>query len=261
MSEQTNPELKDILNLVSELPVTAEFESQSNSTFEFLNDWLIHYSKIYDFSRGFNVNRCALYWVGYNRQDAFDGQAFVDSCQDSRGSLRGLAQMLDTDLQIFELDPTNHTKPDEQALAMAASYGMMAIEESIQMFTACSFGQGVETASTDAIKAFKQSNNFDLQDFMITHCGLDHAALLGATIAACMKGIPTILEGTSGQLVKAMFEKSCGRRFDNIIATNDLKDIALNDTPGHTMVTAAILLKTIYTGSIKSACGKVKAVA
>jgi len=261
MSEQTNPELKDILNLIGELPVTAEFQSQSTDILAFINDWLSHYSKIYDFTKGFNVNRCALYWAGYDATDGFDGQAFVDACQDSRGSLRELAQILDTDLQIFELDPHTHTKADSKSLAMAASYGMMGIEESTQMFTACSFGQGVNAAANNALDNLANIDDFDLHDFMVSHCGLDHAALLGCTIAACMKGIPVILEGASGQLIKALLEKTSGRNFGNIITTDDLNDASFNETPGHTMIATAIILKTIYAGSIKSACGKVKAAA
>lgn len=261
MTTQTNPELKDILNLVDELPITAEFQPQSTDTLAFINEWLSHYSKIYDFSRGFNVNRCALYWAGYDETDGFDGQAFVDSCQDSRGSLRELAQILDTDLQIFELDPHSHTKADSKSLAMAASYGMMGIEESTQMFTACSFGQGVDAASKTALTHLYPADKFDLHEFMVEYCGLDHAALLGCTIAASMKGIPIILEGASGELIKALLEKTSGRDFGNIITTNDLNNPSFNQTPGHTMITTAIMLKTLYAGSTKSTCGKVKAAA
>ena len=76
-----------------------------------------------------------------------------------------------------------------------------------------------------------------------------------------MKGIPIILEGPSGELIKALLEKTSGRDFGNIITTNDLKNPSLNQTPGHTMITIAIMLKTLYAGSKKSTCGKVKAAA
>ena len=257
--EQTKPSFQDILTLMKELPDYPTFATDKHDPLEVLSEWLATYSAKMDFSRGFLVNRCGLYWSGYEDSDGFDGQAFVDSCQDSKGSLRQLAQILDTDLQIFELDPHTHTRRSSDEIALAASYGMMAIEEGTQLFCACAFGQGVENAANKGLNSLNEFKN--LEDFMTENCGLDHAAILGGTIAGILKGIPVILEGPSGELVKALLERESGKIFDNIILTKDL-DFPLNhNLPGQKMVMTALLLKMLYTAQIKTDCGKIKQVA
>lgn len=260
MSEHTNPQFKDILNLLEALPTmpeNADFQPISTEPLLWLNQWLQHYAHVYDFSKGFDVNRCALYWAGYDLIDGFNGQAFVDSCQNHRGSLRSLAAILDTDLQIFELNPHHHAQPNKNDIALAASYGMMAIEESTQLFCTTSFGQGVQTATKNAIEALNKADAFDLENFMTTHCGLDHAAILGNAIAAIMKGIPLIIEGQQGILIQSIIKRATGTDFDNIIATENFA-LPENHLPGHSMIQTAIFLKTLYAGSIKTSCGKNK---
>ena len=254
--EQTKPTFDDILAVMAELPDYPSFKSSTAEPVSRLTEWLEIYSRTLNFSNGFLVNRCALYWAGYDAHDGFDGQAFVDSCQDSAGSLRRMAEILDTDLQIFELDPHSHRNNTLDELAMAASYGMMAIEEATQLFCACSFGQGVDSTAASALDNI---NDFQtLPSFMESRCGLDHAAMLGATVAATLKGIPVILEGTAGRLVKSLVERQAQKTFDNIILTDDL-NLPLNHAlPGHKMVFTAIMLKTLYAGSDKTDCGKIK---
>lgn len=254
--EETKPVFNDISELVTELPDYPVFDTDKTDPMEWLSEWIWQYSRTLDISRGFLVNRCALYWAGYDHADGIDGQAFVDSCQDNKGSLRQLAQILDTDLQIFELAPHTHSKRNADELALAASYGMMAIEEGTQLFCTCSFGQGVETASVEALNAMDEFN--DLESFMSNHCGLDHAAMLGAAIAGLLKGIPVILEGQSGRLVKSLLEKAVRKRFDTLILTDEITLPINHHLPGHAMVMTAIMLKTLYAASDKTNCGKIK---
>jgi hypothetical protein len=250
------PDFQEIVSLIPQLPDYSPFNSQALSPLQWLTEWLEQYSQTMDFSRGFLVNRCALYWTAYDTVDGFDGQNFVDSCEDANGSLRQLAQILDTDLQIFELDPTNTAKPTLDELAMAASYGMMAIEEGTQLFCACSFGQGVSISAADALE---NTDDFqDIESFMNKYCGLDHAAMLGSLIACLLKGIPAIVEGTTGKLIKTLLEKQTGQSWDSIIIAEELNLPINHYTPGHQMIMAAIILKTLYTGNIKTDCGKLK---
>ena len=84
MSEHTNPQFSDVLSLLDNLPTMpkkAPFETTGEDTLTHLSQWLGYYSRVYDFSKGFEVNRCALYWAGYDESDAFDGKKFVDSCK------------------------------------------------------------------------------------------------------------------------------------------------------------------------------------
>ena len=256
--EHTPPTFKDIKNLIQEIAIIPTLNFRSDDPTKYLTRWLSHYSKNLDFSRGFLINRCALYWAGYDANDGFDGQQFVDSCQNKNGSLRQLAQILDTDLQIFELDPHNHTKADSYSITMAASYGMMAIEESTQMFCATSFGQGVESTAINAIESLNTYKS--LEEYMLNYCGLDHAAMLGATIAGLLKGIPIILEGNSGKLIKKIIEKETKKSFNSIILTQDLNIPVDQIIPGQKMIMTAIILKTIFTEQYKTDTGTSKAV-
>jgi hypothetical protein len=253
---QEKPNFDEIIDLFGQLPDYLAFETTVVEPMQWITEWLAHYSQTLDLSRGFLVNRCALYWAGYDMVDGFNGQEFVESCEDANGSLRQLAQILDTDLQIFELDPANTTKPSLDELAMAASYGMMSIEEGTQLFCACSFGQGVAIAAADALE--KTDDFTDLKSFMSEHCGLDHAAMLGSVLACLLKGIPVIVEGASGKLVKTLLEKQTGKRWDSIIVAEELNFHLNHTTPGHKMIMAAIMLKMAYTGNIKTDCGKIK---
>tara|TARA_B100001750_G_scaffold205412_1_gene182447 strand:- start:1828 stop:2604 length:777 start_codon:yes stop_codon:yes gene_type:complete len=256
---QAKPVFQDILDLVAELPDYPAFAADQAYPVAYMSDWLAVYSSKMDLSRGFLVNRCALYWTGYSNPDGFDGQAFVDSCQDDKGSLRQLAQILDTDLQIFELDPHSYGSRSADELALAASYGMMAIEEGTQLFCACSFGQGVDDAASNALDSLSVFN--DAEDFMTRYCGLDHAAMLGSALAATLKGIPVILEGNSGKLVKCLIEKITGKIYNNIIVTDDMAFPLNHSVPGQKMIMSAIILKTVYAAQMKTDCGKVKTAA
>lgn len=260
MTQETieTPQFSDITDLIQGLPDYPEYQALENNgdVMANLSHWLIHHSRVLDTSKGFDVNRCAMYWAGYDVVDGFDGKAFVKACQDSCGSLNKLAQMLDTDLQIFELDPSNHNAKTSDEIAMATSYGMMAVEESTQLFCAASFGQGVEATAQKALNAI---NGFDdLEIFMTTHCGLDHAAMLGGAIASVMKGIPMIMEGTSGKFTKMLLERASGKTFPNLVLTSDLNMNVVQSLPGHRMISTAIILKTLWSGSAKTDCGKVK---
>lgn len=256
--------LQDILKIMESIPQSEghAMPAHANDPLAWMQQWLETESLNFDFSRGFEVNRCALYWSGYPDNDGFDGQAFVNSCQDQNGSLRQLAQILDTDLQIFELDPHNPQKPDSDSLALACSYGMMAIEEATQLFCGTVFGAGVDKASDEALAALEKTESFSLETFIENHCGLGHAALLGAAIAATLKGIPFITEGAAGSLVSRIMTRATGCVQTNIIATNDIPALPYHtQSTGQAMVTTAILLKTLYAGNIKTSCGKVKAAA
>ena len=252
------PTLSEIISLLDQCPKHPLLKTEETEPMTWLHDWLMHYSRVFDLSRGFLVNRCALYWAGYDAPDGIDGQSFVESCQDTNGSLHNLAQILDTDLQIFELAPNNTDKADAGSLAMAASYGMMAIEESTQLFCACSFGRGVNSVSKTALDALKNANEISLDNFLIQYCGLDHTAMIGACIAASVKGIPVILEGTSGLLVKTILTKYAPQSFDHIICTEHLSMPVTNTLPGHAMLQTAIMLKTLQVASDKTDCGKIK---
>lgn len=264
MSEHTNPQFSDILNLLNGLPQKPQandFQSDHTEPLSWLADWLHYHSRLYDFSRGFNVNRCALYWAGYDAVDGFDGEAFVQSCQDSKSGLRTLASILDTDLQIFEVEPQNHNQKTSDELALACSYGMMAIEESTQLFCATSFGQGVQASATKGLEAFRANPTSDIETFMVNNCGLDHAALLGNAIACTMKGIPFIVEGTQGTLVKEMLEHYTQTDMSHIIVTDDISPFETNTTVGHDLLSTAIFLKTLYVSGAKTSCGKFKSLA
>ncbi|PCI01657.1 MAG: hypothetical protein COB76_00815 [Alphaproteobacteria bacterium] len=249
MSEHTNPQFSDVLSLLDNLPTMpkkAPFETTGEDTLTHLSQWLGYYSRVYDFSKGFEVNRCALYWAGYDESDAFDGKKFVDSCKDGKSSLRSLASILDTDLQIFELAPNEFDRPNSSEIAMACSYGMMAIEDSTQLFCVASFGQGVETAAQKAFDALNAAEFFDIEDFMTAHCGLDHAAILGNAVAAIMKGVPILIEGVQGRLIKTLLFKYTGESFGNIILTKDFPMPISQNVPGKMALATAITLKTLF---------------
>jgi len=255
MTDQTKPIFKDITNLMDKLPSHPSFEDNGltirGETLPYLKKWLEHHSRSMDLSKGFAVNRCALSWAGHDETDSFNGQDFVKSCQDSHGSLNQLASQLNTDLQIFELDPNNHARPTIDDLAMAASYGMMSIEENTQLFCAAAFGQGVDHLSQQAIDNLNKFKT--IESFMVDYCGLEHAAILGASIAAIMKGIPMIVEGAAGELVIKLIEKHIGEPYSNILYADLGYDI-----PGHNIIATAIFLKTTYIASPKTNCGKTK---
>lgn len=262
MTEQTKPKFEDIENLVNEIPIYPSFTFEDKSTTQYLSQWLSCYSKTLDLSKGLNVNRCALYWSAYNQNDAFDGTQFVQSCQNSNGSLNRLATFLDTDLQIFELDPHNNHSSTLDDLVLATSYGMMAVEESTQLFCACHFGAGVEKISQEVWQTLKtQDKPFNLLAFYQNDLGTGHAALLGATIASLLKGIPVILEGYSGLIIKEILEQTTKNCFDVIITTQTLETNNYSSLPGHKMISTAILLKTLWLNQIETELSSIKTAA
>jgi hypothetical protein len=67
-----------------------------------------------------------------------------------------------------------------------------------------------------------------------------------------------IMEGTSGKFTKMLLERASGKIFPNLILTSDLNMNVVQSLPGHRMISTAIMLKTLWSGSAKTDCGKVK---
>lgn len=154
-----------------------------------------------------------------------DMAALIQEWNDPDGTVAGSMDGLDCDLRLYELAierPTADSR-DGQAMgeaeaALAATYGMMAVEPGIDLLVLGAAGIGARIAGTllclaltgeapssgdeaeaDAVAAAisRHGRLSDPLDALATYGGPDIAALVGAILAARLARIPVILDGVA----------------------------------------------------------------
>ena len=148
---------------------------------------------------------------------------YVKGNLDGTGRLNRLAQSINTDLRLYEMDlenPTHDALSGESAmetedLVKSIAYGMMAVEPGLDLMAVTAFGDGSE-ASAKALLSLHTGNACD--DLTCTRLlkantapkgfeslrqigGYELAALCGVVIAARLAHVPVLLEGITGAAI------------------------------------------------------------
>lgn len=116
---------------------------------------------------------------------------------------------VDADLRVYELDLTTPTRDyrhgpalDEAAAAHAMAYGMMAVEQGVQLLAVGGLGAGGELAHAELLRRLPTSQD-PLQTLAETG-GLECCAILGALIAARIAKVPVLADGLAAEAALAV---------------------------------------------------------
>lgn len=126
--------------------------------------------------------------------------------------INGLCELADAELRVYELDVENPTKDinetdamDEAEAVRAIAYGMMAVEPGIDVIVLGSVGEGVDIASQKIVQTFNRKSKpsiLGVLHVLRAQGGYDLCAMLGASIAARMAGIPILIDSIAGDTIK-----------------------------------------------------------
>ena len=127
-------------------------------------------------------------------------QAAIENLRGGKHPLNPLAEEANADLQVYELGSKN-TSPDDNEIAHALAYGMMAVQPGIDLLVVAALDAGAEKAGDET--ALRLNSAEPLAAIKT----LDIAAMTGALIAARLAKTPVLLEGKAALAAAAVLEK------------------------------------------------------
>jgi hypothetical protein len=126
----------------------------------------------------------------------------IAQCQDVTTPIQILCRMVDTDLRVYELDLSQQAVTDRRA-AQAMTYGMLAVDDNIDVILLHSASVGHDDAAIAFLKQFKPQDDADsILQSIVPHMGLDFFAALGTCLAARLAQKPVWITGSFGHALK-----------------------------------------------------------
>ncbi|MEZ0261252.1 MAG: nicotinate-nucleotide--dimethylbenzimidazole phosphoribosyltransferase [Alphaproteobacteria bacterium] len=120
--------------------------------------------------------------------------------QQGKHPLNPLAEEANADLQVYELG-SRHAQPDDNEIAHALAYGMMAVQPGIDLLILAALDPAAEKAGDELVARL---NNTEPLAAIKT---LDIAAMTGALVAARLAKTPVLLEGKAALAAASVLEK------------------------------------------------------
>ena len=167
--------------------------------------------------------RAALFLGNWGGAGSGAAQAALDSIRSGQSRLNGLCRLHDAELRVYELavegadgqeSGGGGLSPTECATAMA--YGMMAVEDGLDLLCLATAGPGREQAAAALSTAlFDRQGAGDPLDALARHGGHALAALAGAVVAARMARVPVILDGFAALAAAAVLFRLNGDALDH----------------------------------------------
>lgn len=196
--------------------------------------------------------RIALFWARHGAYPELqqDVAAQLEKLHDGTHTLCALAQEVNADLQVYELNvdaaPRDFRKEVSlraHEAAHAASYGLMAVQPGIDLLVAACLNPAAEK-SGEAILAKLKSKSDPLEALQMAG-GLDIAALMGAIIAARLAHIPVLVDGRGAEAAAAMVEGIKAGSSAHARKASEILEDKQHPTPGLAGALLIAFLKTL----------------
>lgn len=160
--------------------------------------------------------RAALYLGCYDDAAAGLAETIAADVQNGDAPVLRLCQEFDVDLRLYEMAAGAAPDLDDAACATAMAYGMMAVEDGLDILCVTGIGPGVDAAGlalADAVFADRS----DPLDVLRRLGGHALAGMAGAVIAARVARVPVILDGVAAAAAGAVLHRLDGRALDHCL--------------------------------------------
>ncbi|HRK97716.1 MAG: nicotinate-nucleotide--dimethylbenzimidazole phosphoribosyltransferase [Alphaproteobacteria bacterium] len=255
----TQSELKEIIELLDSIDVIEDKYPHTKGSLRWLFRATGHQSP------QLNTARLAIFMANYGFSSHFPSSSpsleyvnlFVQDCYAGTQKLNRLCEHSNSDLRLYELttesfvpDIIKNSMPSQTAeeLVRAMSYGMLSLEQDINLMAGATFGAGAQDIAQAIIAAhtppsslqsssligdtlLKHNKGAKGMDCLLTIGGAELSALCGAIISARLAGVPIILDGMGGYAALLILAYHCphivqhcaltGKIAPNVIPQND----------------------------------------
>jgi nicotinate-nucleotide--dimethylbenzimidazole phosphoribosyltransferase len=127
-------------------------------------------------------------------------QSALEDIRDGKHAINPLAEEANADLQVYELGSRNAV-PDDNEIAHALAYGMMAVQPGIDLLVLAALDAGAEKSGDELVTRLQSAEPLEALKT------LDIAAMTGALVAARLAKTPVLLEGKAALAAAAVLEK------------------------------------------------------
>lgn len=139
--------------------------------------------------------RVALYAAPYHEADAVQLRAQLNALNNSTAAQAQLCALLRADLRVYELGVEEEQTPlDETMAAHAVSYGLMAVEQGVDLLIAGCLSPLAAHAALAWHKDLLSDRTCDPFASLLQHGNADLFAAFGAVLAARMARIPVLCD-------------------------------------------------------------------
>lgn len=163
--------------------------------------------------------RLCLFGSAYPQPDDASAHTaqLIAQCQDVTTPIQKLCRMVDTDLRVYELDLSQKTVTDRRA-AQAMTYGMLAVEDNLDVILLHSISVGHDDAAIAFLKQFSPAGSAEeILNHAVIHMGLDFFAGLGCGLAARLAQKPLIVTGAYGHAIKDVLQALSPQAAEHVI--------------------------------------------
>ena len=171
--------------------------------------------------------RAAVFFGNWGAGDVGVGHASLEKIRSGRSRLNGLCRAQDAELRVYEMAFDTPESDDRQPgltqkeCATAMAYGMMAVEDGLDLLCVAAVGPGLKPAAAALGRAIGTGTD-PLE--ALARFG-DHAlsALAGAVVAARMARVPVILDGAAALAASAVLQGIRDDALDHCVLAQQLE--------------------------------------
>lgn len=248
MEDRFDPSLGEIRALIEALPPWAEGaqdraaaqEPGSLGLIDALSDWIAA-------GQGraaprLERPRAAVFFGNWGEAGDGAGHASLDAIRSGQARLNGLCRVQDAELRVYEMafdaPAGGEGAPGltQKECATAMAYGMMAVEDGLDLLCVAAAGPGLAQATGELVAAVGSAA--EPLSVLARHGDHALAALAGALVAARMAGVPVILDGTAALAAGAVLQRINADALDHCVLAQQLggPGRALQETLGKAAV-------------------------
>jgi nicotinate-nucleotide--dimethylbenzimidazole phosphoribosyltransferase len=158
-------------------------------------------------------------------------QAALDALRSGRSRLSGLCRFHDAELRVYEMavdTPEGGRRGlTEKECTTAMAYGMMAVEDGLDLLCLAAFGPGLGRAAaalSEAVSGPQGGKAADPLAALALHGGHALCALAGALIAARMARVPVIVDGFAALAAGAALSGVNDAALDHCVLAQQLEE-------------------------------------
>ena len=139
--------------------------------------------------------RQVFYAASYGAQHGENTKKYVAQMAQGEHAATRLGALGNCDVRVYEMDLSTPAAPlNESAAAHAISYGLLAVEEGIDLLLLATLSAGATETMAELNEKLQQAKSSDVFQLFAATGGVDLCAALGAVLSARMALVPVIAD-------------------------------------------------------------------